>query len=89
MEVYIEKSLTVDIDLIKGLRWELEGVQKELKARDLKDVSSEKLLNMIKDLEEKFKEEIKNITCHSEETEENSGFGRFGNLAKYYWNLED
>jgi len=30
MEVYIEKSMTVDMDLIKGLRWELEGVQKEL-----------------------------------------------------------
>jgi len=27
MEVYIEKSMTVDIDLIKGLRWELEGIQ--------------------------------------------------------------
>jgi len=67
----------------------LEKAKKELKARDLKDVSSEKLLNMIKDLEEKFKEEIKNITCHSEETEENSAFGRLENQPKYYWNLED
>jgi len=31
MEVYIEKSKLVDMDLIKGLRWELEGVQKELR----------------------------------------------------------
>jgi len=31
MEVFIEKSKLVDMDLIKGLGWELEGVQKELR----------------------------------------------------------
>jgi len=70
----------------------LEKAKKELKARDWKDVSSDKLLNMINDLEEKFKEEIKNIRCHSEEKEENSGLDISSFLAdhpKYRWDLED
>jgi len=67
----------------------LEKAKKELKARDLKDISSEKLLNMINDLEEKFKAEIKNIGCYSEETDKKSGFGILENQPKYYWNLED
>jgi len=31
MEVYMEKSKLADMDLVKGLRWELEGIQKELR----------------------------------------------------------
>ena len=67
----------------------LEKAKKELKTRDLKDISSDKLLNMINDLEEKFKEEIKNIGCYSEEIDAESGFGILANQPKHRWDLED
>ena len=67
----------------------LEKAKKALKARDLKDISSDKLLNMINDLEEKFKAEIKNIGCYSEEIDTESGFGILANQPKYRWSLED
>jgi len=67
----------------------LEKAKKELKTRDLKDISSDKLLKMINNLEEKFKEEIKNIRCYSEETDKDSGFGILADQPKYSWDLED
>jgi len=67
----------------------LEKAKKALKARDLKDISSDKLLNMINDLENKFKEEIKNIRCYSEERDPEPGFGILANRAKFIWDLED
>ena len=41
----------------------LTKAKEELKSRDLKDISSDKLLNMINDLENKFKEEFKGVSC--------------------------
>jgi len=70
----------------------IEKAKKELKTRDFTDINSDKLLNMINNLEEKFKEEIKNITCYSEETEKVSGFdisSLLANRPKYSWDLED
>ena len=62
--------------------------KEELKSRDLKDISSDKLLNMINELENKFKEEFKGISCYSKETTVKIDLPDF-NKPKYSWSLDD
>lgn len=68
----------------------LEKAKTELQSRDWKDVSSDKLLNIINELEIKFRKEIKDISYLSEETEERKDiFGEVTNSSKYEWDLQD
>lgn len=66
----------------------LTKAKEELKSRDLKDISSDKLLNMIHDLENKFKEEFKGVSCYSKET---TGGIEWPDIykPKYSWSLDD
>ena len=66
----------------------LTKAKEELKSRDLKDISSDKLLNMINSLEDKFKEEFKGISCYSKETTVKIDLPDF-NKPKYSWRLDD
>jgi len=69
----------------------LTKAKEELKSRGLKDVSSDKLLNMINDLENKFRDELKRISCHSEETTEglDIDISKLIESPKHIWKLED
>ena len=66
----------------------LTKAKEELKSRDLKDISSDKLLNMINDLENKFKEEFKGVSCYSKETTGAIEWPDI-NKPKYSWSLDD
>jgi len=85
-----EKYLMNKQARLEGYGDALEKAKNELKARDFKDVSSDKLLSIIKDLEDRFKEEIGGISCHSEEIEAFGGMDTFSlSTPKYIWDLKD
>ncbi len=66
----------------------LTKAKEVFKLRDLKDISTDKLLNMITDLENKFKEEFKGNSCYSKETTVKIEWSDI-NRPKYSWSLDD
>jgi len=87
-ETLKEKYLMTKEARVKNYGELLTKAKEELKLRDLKDVSPDKLLNMINDLENKFKEEFKGVSCYSKET---TGGIKLPDISKpkYSWSLDD
>ena len=66
----------------------IEKCKKELSSRELKDLSTDKLLNMIISLEDRFRKELEGVSCNSEEYI--SGlFLPSLDTPKYTWSLDE
>ena len=68
----------------------LEKAKEELINRDFKEVSDDKLISIIIELEKKFKDELHSIKCDSED-KHMTGFIDWGETEKplYTWILDD
>jgi len=68
----------------------LDKARKELTKRDFNEISAEKLVSIVSELERKFKDELQSVKCDSEEKEILSGIDwGLKDSPKYTWILDD
>ncbi len=78
-----------DVERVRAYGEMLEKCRKELSNRDLKDVPSNKLLDMAVLVEDRLREEMKDIRHYSKETVTDFNFSSLSELPKDIWRVED
>ncbi len=90
IEAMIEQYKVGKIERIKNYGEMIEQYRKELSTRDLSDVSTNKLFDMALIIQDRLREEIKDISHFSKETKSTAGFS----LSDYdtpvdTWKIDD
>jgi len=67
----------------------IERAKYELKGRDFSEISTDKLIQIMDSLESKFNNDLKNVTCHSKETEDNFSLLDELETFKHSWSLNE
>jgi len=89
LESMIQKYGVLRTERVKSYGEMLEKYRKELSTRDLSDVSTNKLLDMALIVEDRLREEMKDIRHYSKETKVSGLELAFPDVPQNTWQVED
>jgi len=89
LESMIQKYGVLRTERVKSYGEMLEKYRKELTQRDLSDVSTNKLLDMALIVEDRLREEMKDIRHYSKETKVSGLELAFPDVPQNTWQVED
>jgi len=89
LEAMIQKYGVLRTERVKSYGEMLEKYRKELSIRDLSDVSTNKLLDMALIVEDRLREEMKDIRHYSKETKVSGLELAFPDVPQNTWQVED